>query len=111
LNGRLTAGENIGDLGGLTVAYAAYKLALNGETPPPLDGFSGDQRFFLSWAQIWRELRRDESLRNLVMSNPHSPGLFRVQGVVRNMDEWYSAFDVKPEDKMYLPPEKRVKIW
>ena len=111
LNGRLTAGENIGDLGGLTVAHAAYVLALNGQTPPVLDGFTGEQRFFLSWAQVWRELRRDESLRNLVMSNPHSPGLFRVQGVVRNMDEWYAAFDVKPEDKLYLAPEKRVKIW
>jgi putative endopeptidase len=111
LNGRLTAGENIGDLGGLTVAHAAYMLALKGETPPVLDGFSGEQRFFLSWAQVWRELERDESLRNLVMSNPHSPAVFRVQGVVRNVDEWYTAFDVKPEDKMYLPPEKRVKIW
>ena len=111
LNGRLTAGENIGDLGGLTVAYAAYKLALNGKTPDVLDGFTGDQRFFLSWAQVWRQLRRDESMRNLVMSDPHSPGTFRVQGVVRNMDEWYSAFDVKPEDKLFLPPEERVRIW
>jgi len=111
LNGRLTAGENIGDLGGLTVAYAAYKLALNDKEAPVLDGFTGDQRFFLSWAQVWRELRRDESLRNVVMSDPHSPGLFRVQGVVRNMDQWYTAFDVKPEDKLYLAPEKRVKIW
>jgi putative endopeptidase len=111
LNGRLTAGENIGDLGGLTVAHAAYLLALNGKTPETLDSMTGEQRFFLSWAQVWRELRRDEALRNQVMSNPHSPGVFRVQGVVRNMDEWYAAFDVKPEDKMYLPPEKRVKIW
>lgn len=111
LNGRLTAGENIGDLGGLTVAYSAYQLALNGKTPKVIDGFTGDQRFFLSWAQVWRELRRDESMRNLVMSNPHSPGEFRVQGVVRNMDEWYAAFDVKPEDKMFLPPEQRVRIW
>jgi putative endopeptidase len=111
LNGRLTAGENIGDLGGLTVAYAAYKLALRGDTPPVIDNFTGDQRFFLSWAQVWRELKRDEALRNQVMSNPHSPGKFRVQGVVRNMDEWYSAFEVKPEDKLYLAPEKRVRIW
>lgn len=111
LNGRLTAGENIGDLGGLTVAYAAYRLALNDKDPPVVDGFTGDQRFFLSWAQVWRELRRDESMRNLVMSNPHSPGMFRVQGVVRNMDEWYRAFDVTPEDKLFLPPEERVRIW
>jgi len=111
INGRLTAGENMGDLGGLTVAHAAYQLALKGETPPVVDGYTGDQRFFLSWAQVWRELERDESLRNLVMSNPHSPAMYRVQGVVRNMDEWYAAFDVKPEDKLYLPPEQRVKIW
>lgn len=111
LNGRLTAGENLGDLGGLTVAHAAYQLHLNGETPPVIDGFTGDQRFFLSWAQVWRELRREESMRNLVLSNPHSPGRFRVVGVLRNMDEWYAAFDVKPEDKLYLQPEQRVKIW
>lgn len=111
LNGRLTAGENIGDLGGLTVAYEAYHMSLKEQAPPTLDGFSGDQRFFLSWAQNWRELQRDAALRNQVMSNPHSPGLFRVQGVVRNMDEWYRAFDVKPEDKLFLPPEQRVHIW
>jgi predicted metalloendopeptidase len=111
LNGRLTAGENIGDLGGLTVAHAAYKLSLDGKEAPAMDGFTGEQRFFLSWAQVWRELEREESLRNLVMSNPHSPPLFRVQGVVRNMDEWYKAFDVKPEDKLYLAPEKRTRIW
>ena len=89
LNGRLTAGENIGDLGGLTVAYQAYHMSLGDKPAPTIDGFSGDQRFFLSWAQVWRELQRDEALRNQVMSNPHSPGVFRVQGVVRNMDEWY----------------------
>jgi putative endopeptidase len=111
LNGRLTAGENIGDLGGLTVAYTAYQIALGGKTAPVIDGFTGDQRFFLAWAQAWREKRRDESLRNLVMSDPHSPPMFRVLGVVRNMDEWYAAFDVKPEDPWYLPPEQRVRIW
>jgi predicted metalloendopeptidase len=111
LNGRLTAGENIGDLGGLTVAHEAYATFLNGKTPPVIDGFSGEQRFFLSWAQVWRELERDEALRNQVMSNPHSPAVFRVQGVVRNLDEWYDAFGVKPGDKLYLPPEQRVHIW
>jgi predicted metalloendopeptidase len=111
LNGRLTAGENIGDLGGLTVAYQAYHMSLKDQTPPVLNGFSGDQRFFLAWAQAWRELQRDESLRNQVMSNPHSPAVFRVQGVVRNMDEWYNVFDVKPENKLFLPPEQRVHIW
>ena len=111
VNGRLTVGENIGDLGGLTVALTAYRLSLDGKTAPVLDGFSGDQRFFLGWAQGWRELQRDEATRNQVMSNPHSPAVFRVQGVVRNMDAWYAAFDVKPEDKMYLAPEQRVRIW
>jgi len=111
VNGRLTAGENMGDLGGLTVAYQAYHMSLKDQTAPTLDGFSGDQRFFLAWAQAWRELTRDAALRNQVMSNPHSPAVFRVQGVVRNMDEWYSSFDVKPEDKLFLPPEQRVHIW
>lgn len=111
LNGRLTAGENIGDLGGLTVAYQAYHMSLKEQAPPELNGFSGDQRFFLAWAQAWRELQRDESLRNQVLSNPHSPALFRVQGVVRNMDEWYQAFAVQPQDKLFLPAEQRVRIW
>ncbi|MBX5459819.1 MAG: M13 family metallopeptidase [Steroidobacteraceae bacterium] len=111
LNGRLTLGENIGDLGGLEVAYEAYKLSLKGKPAPVLDGLTGDQRFFLSWAQAWRSLMRDERLRTLVMSDPHSPPPFRVNGVVRNMDEWYAAFDVKPGDRLYLPPEERVSIW
>ena len=111
VNGRLTLGENIGDLGGLTVAHAAYHLSLNGRKPPVLDGLSGDQRFFLSWAQVWRGLYRDEQLRTLVMSNPHSPPKFRVNGTVRNLDAWYEAFAVKAGDQLYLPPEERVRIW
>jgi len=111
INGRLTVGENIGDLGGLTVAHEAYEMSLDGKPAPVLDGFTGEQRFFLSWAQVWRELEREESTRNQIMSDPHSPALFRVQGVVRNMDEWYKAFDVKPEDKLYLAPEQRTRIW
>jgi putative endopeptidase len=111
VNGRLTLGENIGDLGGLTVAYEAYHLSLNGKKPPVLDGLTGDQRFFLSWAQVWRGLYRDEQLRTLVMSNPHSPPKFRVNGPVRNIDAWYTAFDVKAGDQLYLPPEDRVRIW
>ena len=111
VNGRLTLGENIGDLGGLGVAYAAYHRSLKGKQPPVLDGLSGDQRYFLSWAQSWRTLNRDEQLRSQVMSNPHSPAQFRVNGVVRNIDAWYAAFDVKPGDKLYLPPEERVRIW
>jgi putative endopeptidase len=111
VNGRLTVGENIGDLGGLTVAHEAYRLALSGQEPPVRSGFTGDQRFFLSWAQVWRELNRDASLRNQVMSNPHSPGVFRVNGVVRNMDAWYAAFGVKPGQALYLAPDDRVRIW
>jgi putative endopeptidase len=111
INGRLTLGENIGDLGGLTVAYEAYHISLKGAATPVLDGFTGDQRFFLSWAQAWRSLLRDARLRTQVMSDPHSPPQFRVNGVVRNMDEWYAAFDVKPTDQLYLAPDERVKIW
>jgi putative endopeptidase len=111
LNGRLTLGENIGDLGGLSVALEAYRISLNGKPAPVLDGLSGDQRFFLSWAQAWRNLVRDERLRTQVMSDPHSPAKFRVNGVVRNMDAWYTAFGVQPGDKLYLPPEERVRIW
>ncbi len=111
INGRLTLGENIGDLGGLSVAYEAYHRSLQGKPAPMLDGLSGDQRYFLSWAQVWRTLTRDEQLRTQVTSNPHSPPQFRVNGVVRNVDAWYEAFDVKPGDKLYLPSEERVHIW
>jgi putative endopeptidase len=111
INGRLTLGENIGDIGGLTVAYRAYQLSLDGKPAPVIDGFTGDQRFFLGWAQVWRTLYRDEALRNQVLTDPHSPAMYRVNGVVRNHDAWYTAFDVKPGDALYLPPDKRVKIW
>jgi putative endopeptidase len=111
VNGHLTLGENIGDNGGLAVAYEAYHRSLKGQTPPVLDGLTGDQRFFLAYAQIWRSIERDEALRKLVLSNPHSPPEFRVNGTVRNMDPWYAAFDVQPGDKLYLPPDQRVHIW
>jgi len=111
VNGRLTLGENIGDLGGLTVALEAYHLSLKGKPAPVLDGLNGEQRFFLSWGQAWRNLTRDERLRVQVMSDPHSPAKFRVNGVVRNMDAWYTAFGIQPGDKLYLPPEQRVHIW
>jgi putative endopeptidase len=111
INGRLTLGENIGDLGGLSVAYEAYHRSLHGKPAPVRDGLSGDQRYFLAWAQVWRGLTRDEQLRSQVMSNPHSPNQYRVNGVVRNVDAWYQAFDVKPGDKLYLAPEERVHIW
>ena len=111
VNGRLTLGENIGDLGGLSVALAAYRLSLGDEPAPELGGLSGDQRFFLSWAQAWRTVYREQLLRNQVMADPHSPAPFRVNGVVRNMDDWYAAFDVQPTDALYLKPEDRVHIW
>ena len=111
LNGQLTLGENIGDLSGVTVAYEAYRLSLQGKAAPVLKGLTGDQRFFLAWAQGWRELIREEELRNQVLTNAHSPSPFRVNGVVRNVDAWYSAFNVQPGDKLYLSPGDRVHIW
>ena len=111
MNGRLTLGENIGDLGGLSVSYSAYHLSLHGGQAPVIDGLTGDQRFFLSQAQVYQSLYRDELLRKLVVSNPHSPPHFRVNGVVRNMDAWYAAFDVQPTDRLYLAPAERVRIW
>ncbi len=111
VNGRLTLGENIGDLGGLTVGYRAYQLSLGEQPAPSLAGVSADQRFFLSWAQVWRTLYRDESLRNQVLSDPHSPAMYRVNGVVRNVDAWYQAFDIAPTDALYLAPADRVHIW
>jgi len=111
VNGRLTLGENIGDLGGLSVAYDAYHRSLNGASAPLRDGLSGDQRFFLAYAQIWRSLNRDEQLRSQVLSNPHSPPKFRVNGVVRNVNAWYAAFEVQPADQLYLNEDERVHIW
>ena len=120
VNGALTLGENIGDLGGLSMAYKAYKLSLdtdgNGtispdEEAPVLDGLSGDQRFFLAWAQVWRSKYREEATRRQLLTDPHSPPVYRVNGVVQNMAEWYEAFDVTEDDEMYLPPEQRIRIW
>lgn len=111
VNGDLTLGENIGDLGGLSLAYRAYKLSLNGQEAPVIDGLTGDQRFFLAWAQVWRAKIRDAALRNQLLTDPHSPAIYRVNGVVRNLNEWYEAFGVKPGDALYLPPEERVRIW
>lgn len=111
VNGRLTLGENIGDNGGLQVSLRAYELSLGGSEAQALDGLSGHQRFFLGWAQAWRSQYRDEALRNLVLSDPHAPPRFRVNGVVRNMDAWYSAFGVGADAALYLPPDQRVTIW
>jgi len=111
VNGRLTLGENIGDLGGLTAAYVAYHVSLGGRPAPVLEGLSGDQRFFLAYAQVWRALYRDESLRNQLLTDPHSPPRYRVNGVVRNVDAWYEAFGISKDDPLYLPPAERVHIW
>ncbi len=111
VNGKLTLGENIGDLSGLSIAYKAYKASLNGQEAPIIDGLTGDQRFFMGWAQVWRFKMVEKSLRNLIATDPHSPGNFRALGILSNMPEFYKAFDVKPEDAMYIAPEKRVKIW
>ena len=111
VNGRLTLGENIGDLGGISVAYDAYHRSLHGRAPPVLDDITADQRFFLSFAQVWRGLDRDEALRSQLLSDTHSPGRFRVNGVVRNVDAWYTAFGVTESDKLYLPAGERVRIW
>ena len=111
VNGRLTMGENIGDLGGLSVAYHAYQLSLNGKPAPVIDGYTGDQRFFMAWAQVWRAKVRDAMARQYLVTDPHSPPHYRINGIVRNFNEWYKAFDVKPGDKLYLPPAERVRTW
>lgn len=114
VNGALSLGENIGDLGGLSIAHHAYQMYLadhhNGAAPV-LDGFTGDQRFFMAWAQVWRTIETEESLRARLIRGPHSPAMYRVNGVVRNIDAWYDAFDVQPEDPLYIAPENRVSIW
>lgn len=120
VNGRLGLGENTGDLGGLSMAYKAYKMSLdtNGdgeisadEEAPVLGGLTGDQRFFMAWAQAWRNKYREEALRQQLIRGPHSPPYYRVNGIVRNFDEWYEAFDVGPEHELYLAPEDRIRIW
>ncbi len=111
VNGAFTLGENIGDLGGLSIAIKAYKASLNGKEAPVMDGFTGMQRFFLGWGQVWGEIAREEAIRSQIASDPHSPAKFRINGVVRNVPEFYEAFNVKAGDSLYLAPDKRVKIW
>jgi predicted metalloendopeptidase len=111
VNGKNTLGENIGDLGGLEIAYHAYQLSLKGKEAPVIEGLTGDQRFFLGFAQIWRTKMREAMLTSMVASNEHSPAEFRVTGSVPNMDAWYTAFNVQPGDSLYIPPEKRIHIW
>jgi putative endopeptidase len=110
VKGELTMGENIADLAGLTVAYDAYHTALGGKTAPVLDGFTGDQRFYLGWAQVWRRNYREANLRNRLLTDPHSPSQQRAW-VVRNLDPWYAAYEPTAGQKLYLTPEQRVRIW
>jgi predicted metalloendopeptidase len=112
VNGKLTLGENVGDVAGVQMSLKAYHLSLGGKEPPVLDGYTGDQRFYLAYAQYWRGKWTEPALRQRVLSNPHSPSEYRVNGVLRNDDGWYAAFpDVKPGSRYYLPPEQRIKLW
>jgi putative endopeptidase len=111
VNGALTIGENIGDLGGLTIGYKAYNLSLKGTQAPILEGLTGAQRFFIGWAQVWRTKGRDAELQRRLATDPHSPAEFRCNGVIRNLVEFYDAFGVKEGDKLWLPEDRRVRIW
>ena len=110
VNGKLTMGENVADLAGLTVAHDAYIASLGGKEPPVIDGMTADQRFYLGWAQVWRRNYREANLRQRLLTDPHSPSEQRAN-IARNMDPWYSGFDVKPGQKLYLAPADRVRIW
>src|SRR5690606_20702413 len=109
VNGAFTIGENIGDLGGLSIAYEAFRMSH--PEPATIDGMTGDQRVLYGWAEVWRRNYKDENLLQRLKSDPHSPSEFRCNGIVRNIPAWYSAFDVKEGDRLYLPPAQRVRIW
>ncbi|MDO3642533.1 M13 family metallopeptidase [Mucilaginibacter sp. L3T2-6] len=111
VNGKLTLGENLADLGGLNVAYAAFKKTKEGHSNQKIDGFTPDQRFFLSWAQVWRSSQRPEAAAQRILTDPHSPEQYRTNAPITNIDAWYKAFNVKPGDKMYKKPEDRTKVW
>ncbi|MGH9218132.1 MAG: M13 family metallopeptidase, partial [Vicinamibacterales bacterium] len=111
VNGALTLGENIADLTGLVIASEAYQLSLKGAPAPAIDGVPADQRFYMGWAQSWKAKEREESLRQQVLTNVHSPEMYRANGPIRNIQEFYAAFGVKEGDKLFLPPDRRVKIW
>ena len=111
VNGEFTLGENIGDLGGITIGLLAYKMSLKGEEPPVIDGFTGVQRVFLGYSQVWRAKYRDDALRNRIQTDPHAPAMYRSNGAVRNVPEWYEAFEITEDNELYLAPEDRVKIW
>ena len=111
LNGELTMGENIADLGGVVLALEAYQTSLKGEPAPVIDGFTGEQRVLLGWAQAWRGKGSDDFVRKQVVSDPHSPRQFRVNGPMRNVDAWYDAFKIESGDKLFVAPNDRVRIW
>ena len=111
VNSGLTMGENIADLAGVAMAYRAYKISLQGKPAPVIDGYTGDQRFFIGWAQGWARKYRDDELRRRLLTDPHSPSEYRTNIIVSDLPEFYAAFDVKPGDKMYRAPADRVKIW
>ncbi len=110
MNGRQTLGENIADVAGLATAYDAYRAALKGSAAPAHEGFTGDQQFFISFAQSWREKMREALLRQLIVTDGHAPSEYRAD-TVRNIDAWYPAFGVKPGERLYLAPADRVRIW
>jgi predicted metalloendopeptidase len=111
VNGELTLGENIADLSGLSIAHKAYKLSLAGKEPPQIDGFTGDQRFFLGWGQVWRRKYRDAEMIRRLLTDPHAPSWYRANGPVINIDAFYSAFAVKQGDQLYRAPGDRLRIW
>ena len=111
VNGQLTLGENIADTAGITISHAAYALSLGGQPAPILDGFTGDQRVFLGYAQVWRYKAQEATMRRRILSDPHSPPEFRVNGAIRNVDGWYDAFGVGQDNALFLSPEERVQLW
>ncbi|MCU1342182.1 MAG: endothelin-converting enzyme, partial [Candidatus Acidoferrum typicum] len=110
VNGKQTLAENIADVAGISAAYDGYRASLEGKTAPTQDGFSGDQQFFIAFGQNWESKSREATLRRQLMTDPHAPAQFRAD-TVRNIDAWYSAFDVQPGEKLYLAPPDRVRIW
>ena len=111
MNGAFTLGENIGDLGGLAIAYKAYKLALKGAQSPVIDGFTGEQRLFMSWAQVWRTKVRTEEMRRRIATDPHSPAEFRCNQILKNFTPFYDAFNLGPNDGLWLDENARVENW
>ena len=111
VNGELTLGENIGDLGGLAIAYEAWRIAVGDDEPEPVDGIPAEQRFFFGWAQCWRTIMRPEAMRERVATDPHSPDEIRCNQTSRNIDQFHQAFGTQPGDAMWLAPEERVRIW